>query len=167
MRLLLGSFLNMPDQESPYRWKLLKGNPHWAEQPGCPRSRGRSSKQKARPVGNKKELPNFNKAGVKGSAAEQKSCQEDVHHLARGNSKRKVRFGFFFFHLRGLFWPAKCTSGDITSHIPGHPLPSQQTALGATTLKLRCYNASERFLSFHSIKNEMIVSEVGSLGAPV
>lgn len=97
MRLLLGSFLNMPDQESPYRWKLSKGNPHWAEQPGCPRSRGRSSKQKARPVGNKKELPNFNKAGVKGSAAEQKSCQEDVHHLARGNSKRKVRFGFFFF----------------------------------------------------------------------
>lgn len=96
MRLLLGSFLNMPDQESPYRWKLSKGNPHWAEQPGCPRSRGRSSKQKARPVGNKKELPNFNKAGVKGSAAEQKSCQEDVHHLARGNCKRKVRFGVFF-----------------------------------------------------------------------
>lgn len=65
LRLLLGSFLNIPDQESPYGWKFLKGNPSQAEQPCCPRSRERSSEQKAHSVGNKNELPNFNKAGAK------------------------------------------------------------------------------------------------------
>lgn len=97
LRLLLGSFLNVPDQGSPYCWKLSKGNPQRAGQPCCPRSRGRSSKQKARPVGNKKELPNFNKSCIKVSTAEQKFCQDDVYCLARDNSKRKVILGFCFF----------------------------------------------------------------------
>lgn len=51
-------------------------------------------------------------------------------------------------------------------HIPGYSLSSEQTSLAAIVLKLRC-NASERLLSFHSIKTEMGVSEVGSLSAPV
>lgn len=67
-------------------------------------SKGRSSEQKAPPVGNSNELPNFNKAGIKVITEEQKSCQEDVHRLARGNSKRKVRFGLvvFFFTSQQL-----------------------------------------------------------------
>lgn len=97
LRLLLSSFLKAPDQESPYPWKLWKGNPHWAEQLCHPRSRRRSSEQKAHPVGNKKELPNFNKAGIKVSTAEQKSCHRDVHHLARDNSERKVKIGLVCF----------------------------------------------------------------------
>lgn len=103
LRLLLGSFLKVPDQESPHPWKLSKGNPHWAEQPCHPRSKGKSSEQKARPVGNKKELPNFNKAGIKVNTAGQKSCQEDVHRLARDNSERKVKVGLVCF----IFTPAE------------------------------------------------------------
>lgn len=112
LRLLLGSLLKASDQESPYPWKPWKGNPHWAEQPCHPRSRGRSSEQKARPVGNKKELPNFNKAGTKVSTAEQKSCQGDVHHPVRDNSERKVKIGLFFLFY---FFPSRayCSQQNV------------------------------------------------------
>lgn len=115
LRLLLGSFLNVPDQESPFCWKLSKGNLHRAEQPRRPRSGRRSSEQKACPVGNKNELPNFRKADVKVSAAEQKSSQEDVHRLARGSSKRKVRFGFGGFFFPSIGYSSQRNALPVTS----------------------------------------------------